>query len=82
MAFSHCGLLCLLTDQSRHLLRGFCPLQRCVGDSVPGALEEARGRAGLQVGHPGHPRRILGGAQAPVQGEEVVSVVFVQQEMW
>ena len=41
-----------------------------MGDVVPGALEEERGGAGLQVGHPGHPRRVSGGAQAAVQGED------------
>lgn len=59
-----------LADQSGYLLCGFCPLQRCVGDIVSGALEEARGRAGLQVGNPGHPRRVFGGAQATVQGKD------------
>lgn len=59
-----------LPDQSGHLLRGFRPLQCRVGDTVLGALEEAGGGAGLPMGHPGHPRRVLGGAQASVQGEE------------
>lgn len=77
-SFSRFGL----TDQPRHLLRGVCPLQRCVGDSVPGALEEARGRARLQVGNPGHPRRILGGTQAPVPGEEALSVAFLHWPTW
>lgn len=63
-------LPCSLTDQPGHLLRGLCPLQRGVGNAVSGALEEARGGAGLQVGHPGHPRRVFGGAQAAVQGED------------
>ncbi len=63
-------LSCSLTDQSGYLLCGFCPLQRCVGHAVSGALEEARGRAGLQVGHTGLPGRVLGGAKATVQGED------------
>lgn len=58
-----------LTDQSGYLLCGFCPLQCCLGNIVSGAVEEERGRAGLQVGHSGYPRRVFGGAQATVQGE-------------
>lgn len=68
-----CVLSCPLADQSGYLLRGFRPLQRGVGDAVPRALEEAGGGAGLQVGHPGHPRRVLGGAQATVQGETSIT---------
>lgn len=63
-------LLCSCSDQSGYLLCGVCPLQCRVGDVVSGALEEARGRAGLQVGHSGHSCRVLRGAQATVQGED------------
>lgn len=70
------------TDQSGYMLCGFCPLQCCVGDAVSGALEEARGRAGLQMGHPGHPRWIPGGAQATVQGEGGLLVMFLHAWTW
>lgn len=81
---THWGYICTVwfTDQSGYLLCGFCPFQRCVGDAVSGALEEARGRAGLQMGHLGHPRWILGGAQATVQGEGGLLVMFLHAWMW
>lgn len=61
-------------DEPGHLLRGLRPVQRCVGHVVPGAMEAARGGAGLQVGHSGHARRVLRGATPTVQGEHRVWV--------
>lgn len=34
---------CVVADEPRHLLRGVCTVQRGVGHSVSGAVEEERG---------------------------------------
>lgn len=60
---------CVAADEPWHLLRGVCTVQRGVGHSVSGAVEEERGRAGVQVGDAGHAGWIPGGTAASVQGE-------------
>lgn len=44
----------VVSDKPRHLLCGVCAVQRGVGDSLSGAMEEEGGRAGVQVGNTGH----------------------------
>lgn len=57
-------------DEPGHLLRGVRPFQRGVGYAFPGALEAQGSRVGLQMGHPGRPLGVAGGAPATVQGED------------
>lgn len=57
---------CAVSDEPRHLLRGVRSLQRGVGHTLPGAVEEEGSGAGVQVGYPGHARRIPGGAPATI----------------
>lgn len=61
--------VCVVSDESWHLLRGVCTVQRGVGHSVSGAVEEEGGWAGIQVGNTGYAVRIAGGTTASVPGE-------------
>lgn len=63
-----CVCAWVVADEPWHLLCGVRAVQRGVGHSVSGAVEEEGGWAGVQVGNTGHACWIPGGATASVPG--------------
>lgn len=68
-ASQHCSPPLSPPDKPGCVLRGLCPLQRGLVNTVLGGVETEGGRAGLQVGNTGLTRGSCGGATTPVQGQ-------------